>query len=74
MLNCTYKYLICRIYQREVQSFVKDGVGRLPPLASSGSCDQCVCAEVALAEKDAGLCLGFSQGGTAVEPSQVFDM
>lgn len=32
MLNCICKYFICRIYPRGVQSFVKDGVGGLPPL------------------------------------------
>lgn len=29
MLNCICKYLMCRIYQRELQSFVKVGVGGL---------------------------------------------
>lgn len=32
VLDFICKYLTCRIYQREVQPFVKDGVGRLPLL------------------------------------------
>lgn len=32
MLNCICICLICRIHQRGVQPFVKDGVGRLPLL------------------------------------------
>lgn len=64
MLHFICKYLICGTYQREVQPFIKDGVGRLPLLLRVAAVTHLLVQRWPLQRRMLGWAQVFSWGGT----------